>query len=209
MKQAALGLRMHSGWGALVAVSREPSTFEIAYRSRIEICDATGSRGNQPYHHAAELELPAAERFLSEYTANTQRLATVEISAAVDELRSANLEITAAAVLVASGRALPQLAQVLAAHPLIHTAEGELFRNAACKACEGIGLAVHRFRERDLEPSAAAIWGRAAPAIQKQIANLGKALGPPWTQDQKMAALVAAMALSKTSERGHSARTAG
>lgn len=198
---------MHSGWGALVAISGVAPVFQVAYRARIEVCDATGLRGNQPYHHAAQLGLPAAEIFLAEYAANAERLASAEISAAIDQLRSRNLRVTAAAILLASGRALPQLPQVLASHPLIHTAEGELFRNAARKACERLGLHVDGFRERDLEECAAAIWGGDAPAIRKQIADSGKALGPPWTQDQKSAALAAAIALTKVSEQFRSARS--
>lgn len=208
MKPAALGLRMHSGWGALVAISGEAPEFEIVHRARIVVCDSTGPRANQPYHHAAQLGLPAAEVFLAEYAANAERLASAEISAAVDLLRSRNLGVIAAAVLLASGRALPQLPQVLASHPLIHTAEGELFRDAARSACGRLGLRVDGVRERDLEERAAAIWSRTAPGIQKQIADLGKTVGPPWTQDQKTAAFAAAMALTKASQL-RSAQTAG
>jgi hypothetical protein len=208
MKQAALGLRMHSGWGVLVAIFGVPPEFQIAYRARIKVCDAIGPRGNQPYHHAAQLGLPAAEIFLEEYSADAERLASAEISAAIDQLRSRDLRVTAVGILLASGRALPQLPEVLASHPLIHTAEGELFRNAARKACEGLGLRCEGVRERDLDECAASIWGRAAPAIQKQIADLGKTLGPPWTQDQKTAALAAAMALTKGSAKFGSANTA-
>ena len=99
------------------------------------------------------------------------------------------------AVLTASGRELPPLVRILAAHPLIHTAEGEFFRNAICSACEVLRLSVLRVREREIESVANTSLGRSAAAVMKQIANAGKSLGSPWTQDQKKAALAAWMAL--------------
>jgi hypothetical protein len=204
MKQAALGIRMHSGWGAVVAVAGDASIFEVLYRARIVVCEAEGPRANQPYHYAAQLELERAQSFLTEYAAGAEHLASAQIGAAIEELRSRRFRVTAAAILLASGRSLPPLLQILAAHPLIHAAEGELFRNVARSACQCFGLRVEGFRERDLEKSAASAWGTAAPRIQKQIAQMGRAMGPPWTQDQKTAALAAAIALSQTS-RGRSA----
>ena len=98
-------------------------------------------------------------------------------------------------MLTASGRELPPLAGILAAHPLIHTAVGEFFRNAICSACEGLRLNVLRVREREVESAAKASLGRSAAAVMKQIANAGKSLGSPWTQDHKKAALAAWMAV--------------
>jgi len=40
MKRAALGIRMHSGWGMLVAVSGDADSLEILDRRRIVITDA-------------------------------------------------------------------------------------------------------------------------------------------------------------------------
>jgi hypothetical protein len=35
------------------------------------------------------------------------------------------------------------------------------------------------------------MFAEAAAPLQLEIANLGKSVGPPWTQDQKIAALAA------------------
>lgn len=199
---------MHSGWGALIAISCEAPAFQVAHRARIVVCGSPGPRANQPYHHAAELGLAAAEIFLDEYTANAEQLAVKEISAAIELLRGRNFRVSAAAILLASGRMLPALPQILAAHPLIHTAEGELFRNVARNACERLGLRVEGLRERDLDQRATAIWGQAAAGMKERIASLGKAIGPPWTQDQKTAALAAAMALAGASHDLCSGQTA-
>ena len=67
-----------------------------------------------------------------------------------------------AAVLLASGRPLPALEKILAAHPLIHSAEGEFFRHAASKAFESQHIPVTAIRERDLDERAKAAFGNAA-----------------------------------------------
>jgi hypothetical protein len=95
-------------------------------------------------------------------------------------------EIACAAVLLASGRPLPSLPNILASHALIHTAEGEFFRQIVRQACERLGIRVTGIRERDLAECS---------ALQVEIAKLGKIVGPPWTQDQKTAALAAMLVL--------------
>jgi hypothetical protein len=69
----------------------------------------------------------------------------------VRELDGRHYRIVGSAVLLASGRPLPSLAKILGSHPLIHTAEGEFFRHAVRKACEGLKISVTAIRERELE----------------------------------------------------------
>jgi len=78
---------------------------------------------------------------------------------------------------------LPGLAAILAAHPLIHTAEGELFRDVLVWAARECRLPVTGVREKALDA-----------ASLKRVDGLGKSLGPPWTQDQKYATVAALMA---------------
>ncbi len=112
------------------------------------------------------------------------------------ELGAREHRIIGAAVLLASGRPLPPLAKILAAHPLIHTAEGEFFRNAVSKACEGLRIPLTAIRERELDERAKTAFGNAASQVQRTISSLGSSLGPPWTKDHKTAALAAAIILA-------------
>ena len=48
MKTAAIGVRMHSGWGALVAVSNDGGTLEIIDRQRVSLTTSGARGGNQP-----------------------------------------------------------------------------------------------------------------------------------------------------------------
>ena len=64
IKKAAIGLRAHSGWAALVALAGPAATPEVVARRRIEIADP-GIRGSkQPFHAAEPLEFPDAKAYI-------------------------------------------------------------------------------------------------------------------------------------------------
>ena len=195
MKTAALGIRMHSGWGVLVALSGDAASLEVLDRRRIVTIDPEIHGSSQPYHHAANLGFPESERYLANCAAISERVAFTAIGELLKELDVRGCRIAGAAVLLASGRPLPPLAKILASHPLIHTAEGEFFRNAVSKACERLKIPFTAIRERELEQQAKTTFGKAASGIQRRISTLGVSLGPPWTKDHKTAALAAAMIL--------------
>jgi hypothetical protein len=143
------------------------------------------------------LELPEAEAFIGKCSATSERLAVSAIRELVGELRDRHYAMTGSAILLASGRPLPPLSKILASHALIHAAEGEFFRRAFWKASEDLGLSVTGFCERDLDECAKTTFGREATRMRQQISGLGRILGPPWTQDQKAAALAALLLLAK------------
>jgi hypothetical protein len=196
MKCAAIGVRMHSGWGALVAISNNAGIVELLVRRRVMVITPGRPGAKQPYHFAERLELSEAEKFLENCFASSQRLASVAIRDVVAELRGRQYRVVGSAIVLASGRALPSLDKILASHPLIHTAEGQFFRAVFSKACEGLDISVAGFRERDLDECVRATFGKAAPRVLRQISILGRSLGPPWTTDQKTAALVASLVLA-------------
>ena len=195
VKRAAIGVRMHSGWGALVAVSNSAGTVEVIDRRRIAVTTPGTPGANQPYHFVEKLELPEAEKFLGNCFAASKRLALAAVQEVLGELRGRQYHVVGSGVLLASGRRLPPLAKILASHALIHAAEGEFFREAFSKACEGLDLSVTGFRERDLDECVQTTFGKAAARMRQQISVLGRSLGPPWTQDQKTAALAALLVL--------------
>jgi hypothetical protein len=197
MQPAALGVRMHSGWGALVAVTKSAGV-EVIDRRRLELTAPGTAGARQPYHFAESLELPEAEAFLAHCFAASKHLGTTAIRNLLNELRERQYRVVGCAVLKASGRPLPPLASILASHPLIHTAEGEFFRDIVAKACGELGLAVTAVRERQLDECVQRAFGAAAARIRRQVASLGRTLGPPWTLDQKTAALAALLALENT-----------
>jgi hypothetical protein len=197
MKRAAIGVRMHSGWGALVAVSRSGGSVEIVDRRRITVI-ASGTPGaKQPYHFATHLELAEAEKFLGNCFLASQGLAFIAVRDALAVLRDRKYEVVGSALLLASGRPLPPLAAILSAHPLIHTAEGEFFREVFKKTCSALQMSVTGIRERDVQERVSATFGKSAPRMRRQISTLGRSLGPPWTCDQKTAAFAALLVLAQ------------
>jgi len=180
-----------------MAVAGNAAAAEILKRSRIDIVDRTAAGAVQPYHFAQGQPLAAAERHLANCAASSERLAFEGLHKAADEIRQSKAEIDGCAILMASGRPLPELSKILGSHPLIHTAEGEFFRQAFWRAAKRLKIQVTGFRERDLEQQARDVFGDAAAAeVDKTVANLGKAIGPPWTADQKLATLAALLLLA-------------
>jgi hypothetical protein len=131
-----------------------------------------------------------AEQFITRCTASTAALAG---KALADIQKS--FPVSACCVLTASGRPLPDLEGILASHALIHAAEGEFYRDAVAVACARRQIAVRRVRERDVEDELHKLPVPAA-AAKERLAEFGKRMGPPWTQDEKMAAIGAWLMLA-------------
>ncbi len=165
----------------------------MVVRRRIELSRRTP---RQPFHAAEGRPFAAAEDLIRRATDEATALAERAVREAAAELRAAGHEPVAGGLLLAGGRPLPGLREVLASHALIHAAEGELFRDVLRQASRACGLRVAEVKERDLDERAAR-WLRRSPAeLRRRLAEWGKALGPPWTQDEKRAALVAWLALA-------------
>jgi hypothetical protein len=182
--RTALGFRAHSGWAALVAVAGTIDATHVLERRRIVIADPEIPGSKQPYHAAAGLSFPQAEALVRRAVESSRTLALEVMSATVKGLRSRGHEVAGCGVLLGSGKELPGLAKVLASHASIHTAEGVMFRDVLVWAAKECRLPVTGVREKDLNG-----------ASLKRIGSLGKLIGPPWTQDQKYAAVAALMAL--------------
>ena len=186
---------MHSGWGVLVAVSLKGVSLELLDRRRIITIDPKIAGSKQPYHHVERHGVPDAEKYLASSAAVSERLARAAIKELVRELDARGYRVTGCAILLASGRPLPPLEKILAAHPLLHAAEGEFFRDSIRRACEGLKIPVTAIRERDLAEQTKAAFAKSAGRVQRKIETLGKSIGPPWTKDHKSAALAASTIL--------------
>jgi hypothetical protein len=135
----------------------------------------------QPYHAAASLPLSDAGVFIKRCADSALTLAVNAVQAAVAELEGMGYEIAGTGVLMGSGRQAGDLAQILSSHPLLHTAEGQLYRNVLQQACEACGLVCAGMVEKELKD----------PPPECRSLDWGKAVGPPWGRDQKLAAIAA------------------
>jgi hypothetical protein len=196
MRRAAIGIRPHSGWAAAIVVAGMPGALEVVDRRKIAITSPAVRGSSQPYHFAKDLDLPDAELYLARCAASAEELALEGLREMISEATQSENKVESCALLLAAGRPLPELEKILAVHALIHTAEGEFFRQSFRDAARRLKLPVVGVRERDLEASAGARFGVRAEGLRREIAGLGKTLGPPWTADQKNACLAALLALA-------------
>jgi hypothetical protein len=203
MKAAAIGVSVHSGWGAVVAIAGRQGVEEILLRRRLVIIDSKVAGAAQPYHYVQAKEIHAAETHLNRCAAESRRLAVEALTRVASELGDRGFVPVASALLLSSGRPLPDLPEILASHPLIHTAEGEFFRQSFRSAFEHLKIPLTSIRARDLDDYAAKAFGKSASAIQKRIDGMGRSLGAPWTRDEKTASLAAAIVLASAQSERH------
>ncbi len=104
MKTLALGVRTHSGWGALVAVATNGRDLELVDRRRIDVCDPKIKGASQPYHQAEALETSAARTYLAQCKRAAARIALRALRVVVAGLRERNLRIAGGAILLKSAR---------------------------------------------------------------------------------------------------------
>ncbi|MBV9992420.1 MAG: hypothetical protein JOZ72_14155 [Alphaproteobacteria bacterium] len=184
---AALGVRAHSGWAAYVVLGGDARAPDILGRGRMTLCDSAETK--MPFHAAEPMAFARGEAFIAQCRAVAAKLADREIEGIG--------AVVGCCVLAAAGKPLPDLRTILASHALIHAAEGEFYRDAIAQACSRAGIAVTRIRERDVEAEAGHLG-----AWRERLAAFGKTVGPPWTQDEKLASLGAWLVLAaKRSKR--------
>jgi hypothetical protein len=169
----------------------------VIKRQRIETADPAIRGSKQPFHAAESLEIAKAQALIDTCTESTRQLAREALKTAIGELRGKGFEVIGCGVILGSGRSLPGLKAILASHALLHTAEGEFYRQALVEAGEHCGLRVVGVKEREVYGLGAAQLRLSVDELQGRIADLGRGIGPPWTQDQKYAAVVAWLAMTK------------
>ncbi len=197
-QRAALGFRAHSGWAAVVALAapqRSGAALRVVERRRIENCDPEIRGSRQPFHTAEGMALADAEKFIRRCETATARMTRKALGSIVEGLQEKGYRLAGAGILMASGRSGATLVQALSSHTMLHTAEGDFYRNALIRACEERKLPVARVREKELFAQAAKELRRPGKSLERYLSEMGKELGPPWTQDEKLASLAAWLAL--------------
>jgi hypothetical protein len=189
----ALGLRVHSGWAALVVVGKHNGHLVIVERRRIELVENEWQK--QPYHAAENLKRNAARDLVKRGITVARRNALREIRATVNRERQRENEVTACAVLVTDPMPAWSTEEILAVHFRMHKAEGALFRDALIRAAEACRLAVVAIPEKQLAEQAVKVLKTRANDLSDTIGTLGKSVGPPWGKDQKEATVAALVAL--------------
>jgi hypothetical protein len=194
MKKAAVGFRVHSGWTALVAVCLEKGKPVVLERRRLHLVENFTYKLRQPYHTAERMGLPEGREFISSIQSKARDLAYLAIRTLKSLLHQRGYELTYSSLLLASGRPLPELEKILASHALIHTGDGELFRESIVHAGERCGLTLTRIKDAELLEKAAKSLRVPRARLLQRTTELGRPFGAPWSQDEKFATLAAWLA---------------
>jgi hypothetical protein len=162
----AMGISVHTGWGACVVVEGTLAKPEIVANQVVEIL---GDSERFCFHIAADMERPAAEKWI----AKMKEKAIANATRALSPLLAQSVSVCA---IVAKQGDLGDLGEVLASHPRIHTSEGFFYRDVIRAACP---VPIQVFSPASID-----------------CAKVGKIAAPPWGRDQKLAALAAWTAIA-------------
>lgn len=155
---------------------------KVERRERIVACDVLDG---ELYHRAAERSRDR-ERFVA-----TRRAAvTAQARAALRE----QLAGVRAAIVLGKHTPLAPVDRIIAAHPMIHGAEGELWRAIFAEACGAPGVAVTRSAPD--APRAELARRHTAAAIAAFLDDGKRTCGAPWSRELHDAALGAWSVLS-------------
>jgi hypothetical protein len=198
-RAAALGCRAHTGWAALVVVTGGVAQPEVVFRGRAELGDPAGRVRRNVYQAARGLELAAAAPLVEA----AERIAAEQAAAALERtVRDAADEgavVRSCAVVVGAFVGDPRLESILASHALAHAAEGRLYQRALLRSAESRGLDTIAIPKRSIWEQGESALGVARDELRHWIDRLRREIGPPWAEDQKLAALAAWIALARSS----------
>jgi hypothetical protein len=152
------------------------------------------------------MPLDEARAFIASVQTQARSLAYRAICRLHESLHAQGYRLTRCGLVLASGRPLPNLPDILASHALIHTADGELFREALLHAGVRCNLMSKTAKERELLDEASRVLRLTPRVLTRRIADLGRPLGAPWSQDEKLASLIAWLALASKPSRLRSSR---
>jgi hypothetical protein len=197
-RAAAIGCRAHTGWAALVMVAGGVARPEVLFRGRAELGDPSGRVRKNAYQAARGLE-PAEAAALVEAA---ERIAVERAAAALErtvrEAADEGAVVRSCAVVVGrfSGA---RLESILASHALAHAAEGRLYQGALLQGAEARGLEPVAIVKQSIWEEGESALGAPGDELRQWIDQLRREIGPPWAEDQKVAALAAWIALARSS----------
>jgi len=164
--ECAIGITVHTGWGACVVVAGSLRNPSILCNTVVELLDGAE---RFCYHRAAEMRAASVREWLRRVRAR----ALTQARSALAPLLTPTVRVGA---IVAKEGILPDPDTALATHMRIHLAEGLFYRDIFREACQ--------------------IPCRITPPASLDMTAVGKLATKPWGRDQKLATLAAWRAMS-------------
>jgi len=190
---AALGIRVKSGWAAVVLLTGPIGSPALRDNRVIDLSDPRFPETRQPYHAAfGQLETDATKT--NRRTDIVQRVTQQSITKLLADYKRKGYSITRAALVVGS-----QLDPATIANPHIraHALEGQLFRSALEQALNARDVRTAILLERYAYDTASTQLKKPSVDVRRTIQNFGRFTDAPWRAEQKLAALAAWFSLGR------------
>ena len=189
----AIGFRVKTGRATAIVMAGPASAPRVLSRKSLQLFDPAIPESHQPFH--AELELPPADsaRVVPIALKAVERVALSALRELVGEVQPGLGSIVGIA-LVAGSATDPE--SIRNPHMRAHAREGQLFPRALAAAAKTMHIPALTLVESEVFTSAAAKLGKSPDAIKIAVAELGRAVGKPWSAEEKAAAAAAWIALA-------------
>jgi hypothetical protein len=174
-------LGLYSRTGSAVAVALDDGAALVG-RWALDLTEDRVPR--QAYHVAADLPPAEAEALVRRCIDTVTRVAARRLAGIVAEVGP----VDAVGVVVGDRPVPDSVAVIVAAHPLMHAAEGQLYRDALLDAAAALGIPAVGLARQEAT-------ARLAGALAGRVRALGAAAGPPWRKEQKLAVAAAVAAV--------------
>ena len=191
-KFCAIGFKSKTGRAVAVVLLGPADSPEIVRRTELVLSDPQVLATAQPYHEVMELPWNQSQIKVKPLVRKIERVATRALRELIAELQSDGLSVISVGIAGAPDRDLGRIGNP---HIRAHAAEGVLFRQVLESAAKANGMPRRVFTERGLEAQASLILKCTMAKLNACLAGLGRAAGPPWRAEQRMAATVAWLAL--------------
>ena len=189
----AIGFRVKTGRATAVVMAGPASAPRVLSRKSLQLWDPAVPESHQPWH--AEFELPAEEsaRVVPKALEAVERVAMSALRELVGEVQTEQGAIVGIS-LVAGSATDPE--SIHNPHMRAHAREGQLFPNALAAAARAMRIPAVTMVESEVFASAAAKLGKSPGAIKVAVTELGRAVGKPWSAEEKCAAAAAWITLA-------------
>lgn len=195
VQAAGLGVRVKSGWAAVVLMTKAAHSPQLFDVNRIELCDPQFPETRQPYHAAmGKLEKDPAR--VNQRERVVRSISQQSLTRLLKDYRRKGFQIMRAVLLVGS-----QIDPVDIANPhkRAHALEGRLFRSAVEETLRAHEIRTEVLLESDAYPTVAAQLEQSTDDVKRAIQDLRRsapANDGRWRAEEKLAALAGLCALS-------------
>jgi hypothetical protein len=185
---AVLGFRPHTYWTAAVALAGPVEAPQVLERRKL-----TFASGDEKfvYHQAETQTLEAAAANIDQVRGAVTGHVAQAVGELIAELESGGFRVSSAVAPKGAAKVPADLAGIIASHAAMHAAEGHFYRDAVVLGCEALGLSTHRILEKALKKTVAERLEADEAAVDEALKTMGATLGPPWSEDFKLATLAA------------------